>query len=136
MHSKLILALALTAVAGVAQAKIPKNIQLAPYCDQLTDLTPNGAGGVSGVWAEATPCGVGADVAAGGVTGKVLAGTPSKGYVLNSDSYPTYGGYYSFIVNADTTWYLVGMDGSILTGGNWTPALAPGLATGKPLMAK
>lgn len=136
MRSKLILALVLTAVAGVAQAKIPKNIQLSPYCDQLTDLTPNGMGGVSGTWAELTPCGVGADVAAGGVTGKALMGTASKGYVINSDSYGTYGGYYTFVVNADTTWYLVDMGGNVLTGGNWAPAVAPGLATGKPLMAK
>jgi hypothetical protein len=133
--TKLAFAASLFALVGAAQAAIPANITLSPYCDQLLNLTTNGSGGVTGIWAELTPCGVGADVAAGGPTAKGMYGS-KKGYVLNTDAYPSYGGYFLFVVNADTTWYAVDLNGVAWAGGNWVPAIEGVKPTGRPLMEK
>lgn len=107
MNAKLIAALSLIAVAGVAQAKIPKDITFDGYCDGLHLEKDAATGGVSGY-----QIGCVSDVAGGGAAGKM--------YAVNNFGFVA-------VIRPDNTWTYYNIDGTVFNSGTWT-AGAPGVA--------
>lgn len=130
---KLIAAMSLIAVAGVAQAKIPANIQLTPFCDTLNSMS-NNAGLVTGMWD--SNCDGDAETTMAGTAGKTVQGVLGKGYTMAANTYPLYSVTEAVVVHDDGTWAIYFSDGGLLASGTWTPVVAGVRAAGKAIHAK
>ena len=134
MKTQLILALGLTAMAGLSQAaSIPPNIQLTPYCDTLHNMTVS-SGVVTGQWD--SDCDGTAETQMGGPTGVKLSGVLGKGYAMATDTYPLYGVTEEMVIHADGTWVILFANGGTLASGTWTPIAEGVKPTGKAINAK
>jgi hypothetical protein len=118
LKSKLIVALSLAALAGVAQAGTPSKIALDGYCDGFTNIMETGNGTISAMY-DATACDGVTTFAAGGPTGKNLLGS-GAGAALTLDSYAAYGVTLGFTLNKDNTWAVYDATGAVYNSGTWT----------------
>lgn len=124
--TSMILALSLAALAGVAEAKVPKNLQFDGYCDGMTGLTKNAnLTGVAGTWSNLDCAGTNAALV--GAQAKVK-GAATSGYIMGSTGLAALLGFeVTWSVAGDSTWTIYAGDGSILNSGTYTAvqALAP-----------
>jgi hypothetical protein len=130
LKSKLITALALIAVAGVAQAKsLPSSLTFDGFCDGITGLTSDGMSATGTHAFDA--CGGYTNEAMAGPAGKAMAGSSGKGAALSENSVAQFGYVLEYTVSTDGTWVGYSPDfGGIFNYGTWTKgyngALKPG----------
>jgi hypothetical protein len=115
LNSRWMIALALSAVAGRAQAGIPKNVMSEGSCDGFTGLVDTGQATIAGNQ-DASACDGVTVIAAGGPPGKNLLDS-GLGLALTLDSDATAGVRVGVVLNNDHSWAAQDATGTMYPGG-------------------
>lgn len=127
--TKILSALALAAVAGMAQAaapgaaSIPSAITFDGYCDGVTGIKEHANSGLTVATHAYENCGGYTDTPMVGPMAMKLDGN-KVGVAATDGSYPEFGLSFVYIIKNDHTWVLLSAEAGLLNSGTWSEGYA------------